>query len=324
MRAPRPTLNSRLHLLHQTTRQQHSNRGSEGAACQHATLPDQPEEAHLEGRQGREQGGQLLPPLHPQRLSPLQSSVSGFLGAKESSSKTDTTRPPRIRSKYTNREPSFVVPFETGLDHVYTMPPGMGFGLDCLQEEDLTATTVPRGTAWPFIIRVVTAEHPCADSSCQCELQAQTTYGVFAKQAEGIFSMHVLKQVWWRDGVAYVLNEIFGIDSQPEESTAATMDDSGKECVICLADKRDTLVLPCRHLCMCLDCAKSLRRSVVDSLLQIKFTSCGDAEPGTPIFASPPPAGFTSIPLAKTPCQPTESPACDPLIVTIIADTRLD
>eukprot|EP00850_Spirogloea_muscicola_P014440 SM000103S09532 [mRNA] locus=s103:417375:420045:- [translate_table: standard] len=305
MRDPRPTLNSRLHLLHQKARQQHStlrclinlkkhtlrvikDESKEGSYCLHFTLNAS----------------------HP-------CSVSGFLGAKESSSKTDTTRPPRIRSKYTNREPSFVVPFETGLDQAYNMPPGMGFDLDCLQEEDLTAKTVPRGTAWPFIIRVVTAEHPCADSSCQCELQAQTTYGVFAKQAEGIFSMHVLKQVWWRDGVAYVLNEIFGIDSQPEESTAATMDDSGKECVICLADKRDTLVLPCRHLCMCLDCAKSLRRSVVDSLLQIKLTSCGDTEPGTPISASPPSAGFTSIPLAKAPCQSTESPTCDPLTVTI-------
>ncbi len=27
-------------------------------------------------------------------------------------------------------------------------------------------------------------------------------------------------------------------------------------CVICLVNERDTTVLPCRHLCMCHDCAQ--------------------------------------------------------------------
>eukprot|EP00850_Spirogloea_muscicola_P024030 SM000426S15717 [mRNA] locus=s426:26950:28442:+ [translate_table: standard] len=173
------------------------------------------------------------------------------------------------------------------------MPPGMGFALDGLQEEDLTAKAVPRGTAWPFIIRVVTAEH--VNISNKIRHHDTDFIYVILMQAEGIFSMHVLKQVWWRDGVAYVLNEIFGIDSQPEESSAATMDDSGKVFILYSVKNR----------------------SVVDSLLQIKLTSCTDTEPGNPISASPPTAGFTSIPLAKAPCQSTESPACDPLTVTI-------
>lgn len=41
------------------------------------------------------------------------------------------------------------------------------------------------------------------------------------------------------------------------------MDDNGQaECVICMSDSRDTLILPCRHLCLCNACADSLRYQV--------------------------------------------------------------
>jgi hypothetical protein len=33
---------------------------------------------------------------------------------------------------------------------------------------------------------------------------------------------------------------------------------SGSECVICLTEKRTTAVLPCRHLCLCAECAQQL------------------------------------------------------------------
>lgn len=51
-------------------------------------------------------------------------------------------------------------------------------------------------------------------------------------------------------------------------------------CVICLVNERDTTVLPCRHMCMCHDCAQELRRQTskcpicrnhVESLLHIKM-----------------------------------------------------
>ena len=51
-----------------------------------------------------------------------------------------------------------------------------------------------------------------------------------------------------------------------------------EQCVICMSEPRDTAVLPCRHMCMCADCAKALReqtnkcpicRRQVESLLKI-------------------------------------------------------
>lgn len=56
-------------------------------------------------------------------------------------------------------------------------------------------------------------------------------------------------------------------------------EDNGSECVICMCDVRDTLILPCRHLCLCNSCADSLRyqanncpicRAPFRALLQIK------------------------------------------------------
>ncbi len=36
------------------------------------------------------------------------------------------------------------------------------------------------------------------------------------------------------------------------------MDDTLKECIICFTDKIDTVIMPCRHMCICMECAKSL------------------------------------------------------------------
>lgn len=63
------------------------------------------------------------------------------------------------------------------------------------------------------------------------------------------------------------------------ESIDDEWDDNGSECVICMSDIRDTLILPCRHLCLCNNCADSLRyqanncpicRSPFRALLQIR------------------------------------------------------
>ena len=40
-------------------------------------------------------------------------------------------------------------------------------------------------------------------------------------------------------------------------------DDSGADCVVCMCEIRDTIILPCRHLCLCYTCAESLRFQVI-------------------------------------------------------------
>ncbi len=66
-------------------------------------------------------------------------------------------------------------------------------------------------------------------------------------------------------------------------------------CVICLVNERDTTVLPCRHMCMCHECAQELRKQTskcpicrehVESLLYIRMVS---------IFQSLPPLSTCSF-----------------------------
>lgn len=49
-----------------------------------------------------------------------------------------------------------------------------------------------------------------------------------------------------------------GPSVSPQPSDEENSDNSN-ECVVCLSDLRDTLILPCRHLCLCNSCADTLR-----------------------------------------------------------------
>ncbi|KAM4715616.1 E3 ubiquitin ligase RNF157 isoform 1-T1 [Anableps anableps] len=85
----------------------------------------------------------------------------------------------------------------------------------------------------------------------------------FEKHTDGSYCVKPLKQKQVVDGVSYLLQEIYGIENKynSQESKVADdeISDNSAECVVCLSDVRDTLILPCRHLCLCNACADTLR-----------------------------------------------------------------
>ncbi|XP_034715306.1 E3 ubiquitin ligase RNF157 isoform X4 [Etheostoma cragini] len=85
----------------------------------------------------------------------------------------------------------------------------------------------------------------------------------FEKHMDGSYCVKPLKQKQVVDGVSYLLQEIYGIENKynSQESKLADdeISDNSAECVVCLSDVRDTLILPCRHLCLCNACADTLR-----------------------------------------------------------------
>ncbi|XP_063880722.1 probable E3 ubiquitin-protein ligase MGRN1 isoform X3 [Scylla paramamosain] len=110
--------------------------------------------------------------------------------------------------------------------------------------------------------------------------QSHATFAVVEKHSDG-FALKPLKQKLFVDGLSYLLQEIYGIENKNADkvSTEDDTEDNGAECVICMCDLRDTLILPCRHLCLCNCCADSLRyqasncpicRAPFRALLQIK------------------------------------------------------
>uniref|UniRef100_T1J9H5 RING-type E3 ubiquitin transferase n=1 Tax=Strigamia maritima TaxID=126957 RepID=T1J9H5_STRMM len=113
--------------------------------------------------------------------------------------------------------------------------------------------------------------------------QSHVTIAVVEKNSDSTYTLKPLKQKQFVDGLCYLLQEIYGIENKNAEycknSTDDEVEDNGSECVICMCDIRDTLILPCRHLCLCNSCADSLRyqanncpicRAPFRALLQIR------------------------------------------------------
>ncbi|XP_046710797.1 E3 ubiquitin ligase RNF157 isoform X3 [Silurus meridionalis] len=92
---------------------------------------------------------------------------------------------------------------------------------------------------------------------------AHILLATFEKHTDGSYCVKPLKQKQVVDGVSYLLQEIYGIENKynSQESKVADdeISDNSAECVVCLSDVRDTLILPCRHLCLCNTCADTLR-----------------------------------------------------------------
>ena len=117
--------------------------------------------------------------------------------------------------------------------------------------------------------------------------QSHTLIAVIERNHENTHSIKPLKQKLFVDGLTYLLQEIYGIENknaltvsgEPCLPSDDDLEDNSSECVICMSDARDTLILPCRHLCLCNGCADSLRyqanncpicRSPFRALLQLK------------------------------------------------------
>jgi E3 ubiquitin-protein ligase MGRN1 len=134
----------------------------------------------------------------------------------------------------------------------------------------------------------------CSNPSAAADAATESASSASANTANTknvSWTCRATKQKIWVRGASYELQEIYGIETTPDDPNAAgggVVDAASSafaesdECVICLTEPRDTTVLPCRHLCMCAECAHHLRdqttgtvcpicRNPVESLLEIKM-----------------------------------------------------
>ena len=126
---------------------------------------------------------------------------------------------------------------------------------------------------YPLVIEIqAIVDHP--------KPHAHATFATFDRNGEGMqnLSCKPIIQRLSIDGLTFILKEIYGIENK-EESGGGGDDDDNSECVVCMSDIRDTMALPCRHLCLCNPCAEVLRyqnnkcpicRTIFHSLLQIR------------------------------------------------------
>lgn len=152
------------------------------------------------------------------------------------------------------------VPFQKGSGQTFRQPSGTGIDLGFFELDDLSKPS-PGEDVFPLVISAETfpphsTDEHIVEPTPETSPRMQITQAVLEKNNGDHFQVRVIRQILWIDEVRYELREIYGIAS----STVEGFDDNdpGKECVICLTEPKDTAVLPCRHMCMCSDCAKEL------------------------------------------------------------------
>uniref|UniRef100_A0A4W6DQY5 E3 ubiquitin-protein ligase n=1 Tax=Lates calcarifer TaxID=8187 RepID=A0A4W6DQY5_LATCA len=154
---------------------------------------------------------------------------------------------------YSPKDPSMAsetVHYKRGVSQQFSMP---SFKIDFSEwkEEDLNFD-LDRGV-FPWLSRLWLMKE-----MVDCLGHAH----VLLAHVDGSFSVKPLKQKQIVDRVSYLLQEIYGIENKNNQETKPSDDensDNSNECVVCLSDLRDTLILPCRHLCLCNSCADTLR-----------------------------------------------------------------
>ncbi|CAJ0608371.1 unnamed protein product [Cylicocyclus nassatus] len=135
--------------------------------------------------------------------------------------------------------------FDTGSDQTFN-----NFIFDSAKW-DLTDLTYSGGLYFPVVVVIQT------DDVERVQMQSTMCTVDVANDSSHALILKPLRQKIACDGVIYLLQEMFGIENK--EMAADGADDGGLECIICMSDVRDTVILPCRHLCICNNCADTLR-----------------------------------------------------------------
>ncbi|TPX66492.1 hypothetical protein SpCBS45565_g04476 [Spizellomyces sp. 'palustris'] len=199
------------------------------------------------------------------------------------------------------------------------------------------------------------------DADSEDERQIQMTFLTVTHQKErkeeegeeacgGVLEVRVIRQDVVINSITYTLQEIYGLSSI---SQSAPQDASSMDCVICLSEPKDVVVVPCRHFCLCIGCAEAVRMqgrssdrgvgvprggsrqlsmllAVVQSLLRIKLPemyrldsamsqslSRSRSRPSTarPIIlpSSPPPPAAPPASVTAPPLEPTTLTSPPPL-----------
>ncbi|XP_045730779.1 E3 ubiquitin-protein ligase MGRN1 isoform X4 [Mirounga angustirostris] len=150
---------------------------------------------------------------------------------------------------------SETVHYKRGVSQQFSLP---SFKIDFSEwKDDELNFDLDRGM-FPVVIQAVVDEGDVVEVTGH----AHVLLAAFEKHVDGSFSVKPLKQKQIVDRVSYLLQEIYGIENKNNQETKPSDEensDNSSECVVCLSDPRDTLILPCRHLCLCNSCADTLR-----------------------------------------------------------------
>ncbi|KAJ1663579.1 hypothetical protein IW140_004826 [Coemansia sp. RSA 1813] len=151
--------------------------------------------------------------------------------------------------------------------------------------QELSFADPQKAPAYGLVIELVERQDMPTTSLAKCASPpaSQISFIDFYKDGTSHIVPRCIKQKLYIDGAMYVQHEIFGLNELSDAQAGMDKAES-MQCAICLSDERDTVILPCRHLCMCRECANTYRqqsnkcpicRTVVETILHIESRDGG-------------------------------------------------
>ncbi|KAJ3669256.1 hypothetical protein LUZ60_011206 [Juncus effusus] len=171
---------------------------------------------------------------------------------------------------YSEMQISPKIPFKKGLHQKFKQNPGLGMDLGFFEFYELSNPI--EENIYPLVIYAEAKSNGQLNSYKTVE----ATLAVIEKENEVPdckFRVKVINQILWVDDVRYELQEIYGLDLSNKTNEE-------KECVICMCEEMDTVLLPCRHSCMCKGCAQEVKvqtnkcpicRKSIDAIMEIEI-----------------------------------------------------
>ncbi|KAL4430488.1 hypothetical protein ABPG74_005413 [Tetrahymena malaccensis] len=120
---------------------------------------------------------------------------------------------------------------------------------------------------WPIIVQMK-REDPYLE-------QKNLFYYFTIQPKQSEFQPFLKKQVLELNNESYEISEIYGVENtdlvhgEAAEQKQANMDDCNKECIICMTDLIDTVIMPCKHMCICVECAKTFQQKKSNRLCPV-------------------------------------------------------
>ncbi|XP_062084702.1 probable E3 ubiquitin-protein ligase LUL4 [Humulus lupulus] len=207
----------------------------------------------------------------------VDGSITIFYFAKEELDCTFTPLYPQYYMPMT-------IPFQKGLGQKFFQPSGTGIEMAFIEyvlfEMGELANSSSAEDILPLVIYVEAGLPPLLTNLESIQPlpatppHSQITQAVIEHNGEGQFLVKVINQILWINGVRYELHELYGFGNSDDSG------EPGKECIICMTQPKDVAVLPCRHMCMCSECAQALTvrskkcpicRQLIKELIQIKI-----------------------------------------------------
>ena len=128
------------------------------------------------------------------------------------------------------------------------------------KEEDLCV--LKDGEYYPIVITIETDTSDPDQEDIRATLrnkrQAQITYGKFHRNSRDEFVFMFHKQCFLFRNKLFRTEDIYGYE-KAGDGEAEVFDDNQKECVVWYSTIKDTLVYPCRHICLCSQWAQVVR-----------------------------------------------------------------